>query len=138
LVRSDRGLVSAVVEETLRWEPPIMAIGRTSTSAVELGGVKIPAGSPVHVSLGAANHDEKVFSRPEEFDITRPPHPHLAFATGAHTCLGLQLARAEMAAICNVVLNRLGEMQISPESMDVHVGGISYRTPASVPVVWGV
>ena len=135
LVRNDRSLVSAVVEETLRWEPPIMAIGRTATSRVKLGGVTIPAGSPVHISLGAAIHDERVFSRPEEFDITRPSHPHLAFATGAHTCLGLQLARAEMAAICTVVLDRLVDIQLSLEVTDVHVGGIAYRSLASVPVV---
>jgi cytochrome P450 len=136
LVRNDRGLVSAVVEETLRWEPPIMAIGRTATSQVELGGVTIPAGSPVHISLGAANHDERVFPQPEEFDMARPPHPHLAFATGAHTCLGLQLARVEMAAICNVVLDRLVGVEISPEITDVHVGGIAFRSPPTVPVVW--
>lgn len=136
LVKNDRSLIPAVVEETLRWEPPIMAIGRTATSQIEFGGVTIPAGSPVHVSLGAANHDERVFSRPEEFDITRPPHPHLAFATGPHTCLGLQLARAEMAAICNVVLDRLVEIRVAPDFADAHIGGIAYRSPASVPAVW--
>jgi cytochrome P450 len=136
LVRGDRSLIPAVVEETLRWEPSIMAIGRTATSEIRFGGVTIPAGSPVHVSLGAANHDERVFARPEEFDITRATHPHLAFATGPLTCLGLQLARFEMAAVCNVVLDRLPEIGIPPESADAHVGGIAYRSPASVPVVW--
>jgi len=96
----------------------------------------IPAGSPVHVSLGAADHDEKVLARPEDFDITRPPHPHLAFATGPHTCLGLQLARSEMASICNVDLDRLAEIRVLPEFADAHVGGIAYRSPASVPAVW--
>jgi cytochrome P450 len=49
LVRGDRSLIPAVVEETLRWEPPIMAIGRTTTSQIQFGGVTIPAGSPIHV-----------------------------------------------------------------------------------------
>ena len=102
---------------------------RVRRQFTEAGGNN--AGSPVHISLGAANHDERVFSRPEEFDITRPSHPHLAFATGAHTCLGLQLARAEMAAICTVVLDRLVGIQLSLEVTDVHVGGIAYRSPAS-------
>ena len=136
LVRADRSLVPAVVEETLRWEPPIMAIGRTTTSEVQLGSLTIPAGSPIHVSLGAANHDEKVFAQPEDFDITRPSHPHLAFATGPHTCLGLQLARSEMGSICNVLLDRLAGIRVLPEFADAHVSGIAYRSPASIPAIW--
>jgi cytochrome P450 len=133
-IRADRGLVPVVVEETLRWEPPIMAIGRTAIRDTEVAGVTIAEGTPVHVSLGAANHDRQVFERPEQFDIGRPSHPHLTFAAGPHTCLGLQLARTEMAALCNAVLDRLPDLALENDSAIPAIEGIAFRSPPRLPV----
>ena len=55
----------------------------------------LPAGSLITLCIGAANRDPEVFAQPERVDITRAPNRHLAFASGAHACVGLTLARLE-------------------------------------------
>ncbi|MDX1511987.1 MAG: cytochrome P450, partial [Nitriliruptorales bacterium] len=111
-VRADRSLVVAAIEEALRWEPPLHTIIRRVTSDVELSGVMIPAGSSVVVNLGAANRDPSRWDDPDTFDIHRPPVPHLAFASGPHTCLGMHLARAEMRVALETLLDRLPNLRL--------------------------
>ena len=74
-LRADRALMPQAIEEGLRWEPPLIGIMRTATRDTEVEGVLVPAGSFVAVNIGSANHDEKVWDNPEEFDIFRPPKP---------------------------------------------------------------
>ena len=61
----------------------------------EIDGVALPAGSLITLCIGAANRDPEAFAQPERLDITRAPNRHLAFASGAHACVGLTLARLE-------------------------------------------
>jgi cytochrome P450 len=68
-----------------------------TTERVELGGVTLDAETSVTLCIGAANRDPKQFNDPEKFDIARNPNRHLAFATGAHQCAGMALARLEGA-----------------------------------------
>src|SRR5579859_1339676 len=95
-VRADRGLVPQAIEEALRWESPLLTVARLATADVELGGVHVPAGSFVAVSLGAANRDPGRCDSPELFDVMREDGPGLSFGTGIHKCLGMHLARMEM------------------------------------------
>jgi len=135
-VRRDRSLVRRAIEEGLRWEPPLTGIARTATRDVELGGVPIPAGAVVSVALGAANRDPARYPDPDRFDVSREPRPHVAFAYGAHTCLGMHLARMETRVVLEAVLDRLRGIRLDPQVEDVHITGLGFRAPRRLPVVF--
>lgn len=137
-VRADRGLIKRAIEEGLRWEPPLTGIARLAMRDTEVGGVPIPRGSVVSVCLGAANHDDRRWERPEEFDIFRDAKPHMAFAYGAHTCLGMHLARMETRVFLNALLDRLPNLRLDPDAEDVHVTGLAFRAPRTLPVLFDV
>lgn len=106
--RDPEGLKKQVVQEGLRFEPPIASFGRVTLADVELDGMVLPAGSPVSVCLLSAMRDERVYAAPFTFDIFRNDHPrwHPAFGTGEHRCLGEALARAELEE-CLAAIARL-------------------------------
>jgi cytochrome P450 len=133
-LRDDRGLMGQAIEEGLRWEAPLPSIMRTATRDVEIGGVPIPAGGLVSVNLGAANRDETRYENPEAFDILRPQRPHMAFAFGAHRCLGMHLARMETTVAVNTLLDRLPGLRLDPQAEDVHITGLTFRSPLASPV----
>lgn len=91
----DPALIDSAVEEVLRLRSPNQFGNRETTAPVTLGGVEIAAGTNLHLCIGAANRDADAFENPTEFDITRKPNRHLAFAGGPHICVGLTLARME-------------------------------------------
>jgi cytochrome P450 len=135
-LRADRALMPQAIEEGLRWEPPLIGIMRTATRDSEVEGVFVPAGSFVAVNIGSANHDEKVWDNPEEFDIFRPPRQHLAFAWGPHMCLGLHLARMETRVALNQLLDRLPGLRFDPDAAPAAISGAIFRAPAGLPVTW--
>ncbi|HEX3760858.1 MAG TPA: cytochrome P450 [Kofleriaceae bacterium] len=135
-LRADRALMPQAIEEGLRWEPPLLNISRTTTREVEVDGVVLPAGTMVNVNLGAANRDEARFADPEGFDIFRPQKTNVAFATGAHRCLGLHLARMESTVALNALLDRLPGLRLDPAAEDVHISGVTFRSPLALPVVF--
>ncbi|MGH2728341.1 MAG: cytochrome P450, partial [Actinomycetota bacterium] len=95
-VAADRSLLPDAIEEALRWEAPVQQTAREiMKDGVEIGGVPIPKGDSVNVSLGSANRDETKYEDPDRFDIHRKGPPHLAFGGGAHYCLGAHLGRLE-------------------------------------------
>jgi len=134
LVRADRGLVPQAIEEALRWESPLLTVARLATADVELGGVHVPAGSFVAVSLGAANRDPGRYDSPELFDVMRDDGSGLSFGTGIHKCLGMHLARLEMRVLLGAVLDRLPGLRLDPEAADVHIHGLIFRSPPNLPV----
>jgi cytochrome P450 len=135
-LRADRALMPQAIEEGLRWEAPLIGILRTATRDTEVEGVHVPAGSMVAVNIGSANHDEKVWDRPEEFDMFRPAKQHLAFAWGPHMCLGLHLARMETRVVLTQVLDRLPGLRADPDAEPAAISGAIFRAPAALPVVW--
>lgn len=92
-VRADRASVSTLVEEVLRYDPPVQVVYRQATQDVKLAGGKVPAGATVLVLLGAANRDERKFPDPDRFEVARNPPDHVGFGYGIHYCLGAPLAR---------------------------------------------
>ncbi len=122
------------IEEALRWESPVLTVVRTATGDVELGGVSIPEGSFVAVSLGAANRDPGRYSDPDGFDIFREDKQHTSFGAGVHTCLGMHLARLEMRVPLNAVLDRLPGLRLDPAAEDPHIHGLLFRSPPNLPV----
>jgi cytochrome P450 len=135
-LRADRALLPQAIEEGLRWEAPLIGILRTAVNDTEVEGTFVPAGSMVAVNIGSANHDEKVWERPEEFDMFRPPKQHLAFAWGPHMCLGLHLARMETRVVLSQVLDRLPGLRPDPDAEPPAISGAIFRAPGALPVVW--
>jgi cytochrome P450 len=87
--------IDTAIEEFLRMESSNQLGNRRATMDNELGGVAVPAGSYVHLCIGAANRDPRQFPDPDRLDITRMPNRHLAFGLGIHACAGMSLARME-------------------------------------------
>lgn len=137
-VRADRSLVTAAVEEALRWEAPLTGIARTAMTDAVVDGIEIKAGSSVSTLLGSANHDPSRWDDPERFDIFRQPKGHVAFATGPHLCLGIHLARMEMRAVLECLLNRLPGLRLDPDAEPPEIVGLAFRAPATLPVAWDV
>ena len=92
---ADPSLIRSAVEEVLRFESSNQLGNRSVAVDTTLCGVRLPAGTLVTLGIGAANRDPEQFADPETFDIGRTPNRHLAFASGAHACAGLNLARLE-------------------------------------------
>lgn len=106
--RDPEGMKKQVVQEGLRFEPPIASFARVALQDIELDGSVLPAGSPVSVCLASAMRDERAYADPFKFDIYRDDHPrwHPAFGTGEHRCVGEALARAELEE-CLAAIARL-------------------------------
>jgi cytochrome P450 len=106
-------MIKTAVEEILRFESSNQLGNRMTTEAVELGGTKLAAGTPVTLCIGAANRDPAQFKDPETLDIGRTPNRHLAFATGAHQCAGMALARLEGAIAISQFLARFPDYALT-------------------------
>ncbi len=135
-LRRDRSLMPQAIEEGLRWEPPLLTIVRTASRDVVVEGVEITAGAMVVVNLGSANHDEKYWERPDEFDIFRQQRQHLAFAFGPHMCLGMHLARMETRVALNRIFDRLPNLRLDPGAELPHITGMAFRAPTALPVLF--
>jgi cytochrome P450 len=135
-VRTDRSLIPQAVEEALRWEAPDQFVYRMATKDVVIGGTPIPAGAGVVVALGAANHDETYWGGdPDKFDVTRRGNHQLAFSHGPHSCLGLNVARMELAVALQGLLELPG-LRLDEEYPEPEIVGSAFRSPHSVHVTW--
>ncbi|MEU8823544.1 cytochrome P450 [Streptomyces sp. NPDC048636] len=105
---------AGAAEEIVRWATPVMSFQRTATRDTELGGARIRAGQRVGVFYSSANNDPEVFDRPEVFDITRDPNPHLGFGGGGpHFCLGKSLAELEIRLIFNAIADAVPDIRLT-------------------------
>jgi len=136
-VRNDRQLLRPAIEESLRWMPTDPMFSRHVTRDVEFHGVELPAGSVLHLCLGAANRDPARWDRPDDYDLARPPKPALAFGNGPHVCLGMHVARAEMAVGINALLDRLPNLRLDPDAEPPQFIGMYERGATALPVVFG-
>jgi cytochrome P450 len=126
-------LIKTAIEEMLRYESSNQLGNRMAVEQVELGGLTLPAGTPITLCIGAANRDPAQFAAPESFDIGRTPNRHLAFATGAHQCAGMALARLEGAIAVSHFLARFPNYALDGEP--VRGGRVRFRGFLSVPCV---
>ncbi len=129
------GLIKTAVEEILRFESSNQLGNRMTTEPVELSGVTMPAGTLITLCIGAANRDPQQFNDPETLDIGRTPNRHLAFATGAHQCAGMALARLEGAIAISRHLARFPAYTL--KGPPVRGGRARFRGFLSVPCVAG-
>lgn len=129
----DLALVDRVLEESLRWEAPVQAVGRVTSTAVELAGQRLPAGEVIIVLIGGANRDPRVFDEPAEFDIDRPnADSHLSFGYGLHHCLGRPLAMLESRIALTALATRLPGLQPAGPATDLR--SFTLRGRATLPV----
>jgi cytochrome P450 len=110
---------------------------RWVTDDIDFFGLHVPQGSVMHICLGAANRDPQRWERPNEFEITRPPKPSLAFGNGAHICLGMHVARAEMTVGINALLDRLPDLRLDPDAEPPRYIGFYERGATAIPVLFG-
>jgi cytochrome P450 len=126
-------LIKPAVEEMLRFESSNQLGNRMTVEPFELGGIALPAGTPVTLCIGAANRDPQQFADPERLDVGRTPNRHLAFGTGAHQCAGMALARLEGAIAISRFLARFPNYALNGEP--VRGGRVRFRGFLSVPCV---
>jgi cytochrome P450 len=134
-VQAERELIGQAIEEGLRFETPLTTVQRFTTEDTELDGVEIPARAVIGVCIGSANRDERRWERSEQFDIFRKHMPHISFAAGEHTCLGLHLARLETRVAVECLLNRLTNVTLLSDG-DPHIDGQPFRSPTALPVTF--
>jgi cholest-4-en-3-one 26-monooxygenase len=98
-------------DEIIRWATPITTFQRTASCDVELGGVPIKRGERLALFYRSANFDEDVFADPFSFDVLRDPNPHLSFGgTGAHYCMGANLARLTIGVMFNALADQVPDL----------------------------
>jgi cytochrome P450 len=133
-VRADRTLVPWAIEETLRWETPVLFVARQATRTVELAGVEIPRGRTVSAVVAAANRDAAHYPDPDRFDLDRRADDHLSFGFGRHFCLGYHLAKLEARTALTAALDRLPNLRIDPAAPPPRITGLAFRSPRTLPV----
>ncbi|RKT83167.1 hypothetical protein SAMN05421805_105355 [Saccharopolyspora antimicrobica] len=120
LTAACRGISPTTVDELLRYDPPPqLAIRRFPRQDVEIGGVTVPAGETVLLSLVSAHHDPARYPAPERLDLDRADNPHLAFGHGPHYCLGAALARMEAEIALNALLSRFPDLALAVPEQDL-------------------
>ncbi|OBJ51750.1 cytochrome P450 [Mycobacterium asiaticum] len=98
-------------DEIIRWATPITAFQRTALADTELGGVRIEKGQRLVMFYRSANFDEEVFDDPYTFNILRSPNPHVGFGgTGAHYCIGANLARMTVDLMFNAIADTMPDL----------------------------
>jgi cytochrome P450 len=134
-VQADHALMAPAIEEGLRFETPLTTVQRYATDDTEVEGVELTAGSVIDVCIGSANRDERRWENSEEFDIFRKRVPHISFAAGEHTCMGLHLARMETRVAVECLLTRLANIRLITDD-NPHISGQPFRSPTAIPVTF--
>lgn len=134
---ADPALIPNTVEECLRMAGSIIAWRRLATCEARLGGVEIASGAKLLIVMTSANHDERHFENPDDFDIHRDSAgDHLSFGYGSHQCLGKNLARMEMRIFLEELTRRLPHMRLVPDQEFDYLPNIAMRGPLHLLVRW--
>ena len=111
-LQADPSRIDSAVEEVLRYDPSVSFMHRVAAADLEVGGQVIRQGELVLLGIAAANRDSDVFTDPERFDIRRVGKSHVSFATGAHACLGMGLARLELEVALLALFRRFPHLRL--------------------------
>lgn len=136
-VKRDLTLMPRVIEETMRWLSPVQSATRHVIHPFTWQGIHFEADDTVNCMLGAANRDPAIFNDPDRFDIDRENvRRHLGFATGPHSCLGSNLAKAEARIALETLLSRLPGLHVD-RSLSSPPSGYEFRQSRKLTVRWG-
>lgn len=133
----DAKLIQPAIEESLRMDPPVLGLFRTTADEVDVSGCPIPEKSKVMLLFGSANRDPRQWDDPDEFRLDRPMkllRRHLAFGGGAHFCLGAPLARAEGNRALEILRTRLPHLRLDGEPERIPQNHLWGRQ--TLPVRW--
>jgi cytochrome P450 len=133
----DVTLIPNALDEVIRWNSPQVGWRRVTTRDTTLGGVEIPADTPIFLNLGSANHDPGDFEDPETFDIARSDaRNNISFGKGNHYCLGAKFARSEASIVLEALCERLPSLRLVADQDIERFPNISFRGPTSLLVEW--
>jgi cytochrome P450 len=120
------GMKKGVVTEGLRYDPIVSGVPRVALNDMDIDGYRVPAGTPIAVSLLSAMRDPEVYAEPDRFDITRTDHPrwHPIFGGGAHRCVGEALAKAEMEETLATIARLAPNTEL--------IGGFPHPSPGAI------
>lgn len=135
-VKANRDLIDAAIEEGLRWNPTAPVFSRLVEKNTVFHGMPIEEGSVIELILGAANRDPTRWADPDRFDIHRPRRTNMAFGLGTHRCLGMNVARVEIASGINALLDAFPNMRLDPAAPAPFLtGGLEQRGISGLPVL---
>ena len=138
-LRQDSAIAPRIVEEVLRFEPPVHFRTRKTLAAIDIAGTAIPKGAPLVLLFASGNRDPKRFAHPDRFDPDRADNPHFGFGGGPHYCLGAPLAKLEAETALAALAKRLVDPRLladpppyrpgaslrGPEHLMLGIGGIA-------------
>jgi cytochrome P450 len=136
-LKANPALVDNVIEESLRFDPPVIAHFRTSLCPVTMHGVELPERSKLMFSIIGANRDPALFDDPDSFRIDRPlgqVRKHLSFGYGVHFCLGAPIARLEAKVALTKLIERLPRLRLTGETE--RIDSWLYWGRRTLPVAW--
>ncbi|QLY33176.1 cytochrome P450 [Nocardia huaxiensis] len=134
ILRTAPAFATSVIEESLRYDPPVQLLPRIAREAIALPGIDIAAGDLVVLLLAAANRDPAVFADPDRFDPARGDR-HLAFGLGQHFCLGAPLARLEASAALTRFARRVRDPRLDCDEPPYREH-VTLRGPARLPLAF--
>src|ERR1700691_5102509 len=124
LYREQRPATAA--DEIVRWATPVTVFQLTAKAHTVIGGQEVKRGQRLGLFYRSANFDEDVFSEPAKFDVLRDPNPHLGFGgTGAHYCIGVNLARMEIDLIFNAIADAMPNIALAGEAERLRSGWLN-------------
>ncbi len=136
LVRAEPAAhIPGLIEETLRYDPPIQMVMRLALEDTEIRGVAIPKGAMVLPLIAAANRDPAMFEDPDRLDVERDTQGHLGLGLGNHFCLGASLARLEALVALETIFERLPNWLIDTAAVTRH-GSWLVRGPTELPLTF--
>jgi cytochrome P450 len=136
-VCGDPALITNTLEEVLRYDSPQTSWRRIACVDTSLGGIDIPAGTRIFLSLGAVNHDAGEFAAPSTFDIYREnAAKHISFGHGIHFCLGSRLARLEGQIALEALVERIPSLRLVPDQELSWSPNMTFRGPGEMFVDW--